>query len=415
MALALALFWWLQQRSGQWQVGTILGVLTVVLLGIAALLRRHLVADAGLGSALGAIPEAWQATSSAARWMALLAGLLLILWAALTGMETVLRPVFPWDAWETWGYVAKTASAYPEAVSERLRRPFFDQSMVPLLQVWQAQVLGEWHGAWVNLPWWLGGCTLLLALYGQLRYAGTSFAGSLLAVLVLAFTPLFTVNMALGGYPELWTCAFYALAVMAACLTVIERSWQQAVLLLAGSILLIFTDHYAAGFSVLLWLAVLGVLLPWRWSLSVLAVVFLVTGFWVLTAGIDVNLPKLGRLVISADQVMLPKARTMQFAFTEAPWGEAAIRLFLDATWGLLWIPVVVVTLYSICQWHDQGLRLLLLVAVPTFLLVMAMLLFSRLQLTVVEGTGINRWLFPLLPVMVFWVGLGFARARRVT
>ena len=414
MALALALFWWLQQRSGEWQVGLVLGLLAVVLTGFCGIAsptsrsRRacwcghECRSDALAGRfSLGSPVDAARIT-------------LLLLWSGLVGTEIGLRPVFPWDAWETWSYVAKTANAHPEAMDERRLQMRLDQSRVPLLQVWQAQAFGQWHAGVVNLPWWLCGHALLLALFGQLRYAGTSFIGSLIIVVLLALTPLFTTNVALGGYPELWTCSLYALAVMAACLAVTRRCWQQAALLLISSMMLVFTDRYAAGFSVLLWLAVLLTLMPWRWSLLVLLASLVSLVGWVFTTGIDFNIPKLGRLIVSAEQVVIPKARAMQFDIAEAPWADAARRLYLDATWGLSWILMAVATVYSVRHWHEPALRLLVLLVWPTFTLIMAMLLFSRLHLAISEGTGINRWLLPLLPVMAFWIGLAFGRPRKI-
>lgn len=413
ISVTLALFWLLQKLSSQWQPEVVLGLLALLLLVAAFVFRRSLRPEAGPFRALSALAQRWRLASLGARLMVVLALSLLALWAALVGSENILRPVFPWDAWETWSYVAKTVSAYPEALHERRMQMRFEQSMVPLLQVWQARALGEWQGGFVNLPWLAAGCALLLALYGQLRYAGACLGGALTAVLILAFTPLFAVNVALGGYPELWTCSFYALAVMAACLAVAERQWQQAVLFLAASILLVFTDRYAAGFSVVLWLVVLGVLLPPRHAFLVLSGILVGVVVWAVTTGIDLNLPKLGRLVVSREEIRVPKALAMSFSMAEAPWADAAVRLFLDATWGLLWPLMIATIALSLYHWRDRALRLLLMVVVPTVLLIMVMMLFSRLQATVVEGTGINRWLFPLLPVMIFWCGLLFARPIR--
>lgn len=412
-ALTLVLFWLLHKVSGQWQPGVVLSLLALILIAAAHLHCRRLRALPGPIDTIGPLADHRRTGLLGQRLGLLSALLLLAFWAAMVGTESVFRPLFPWDAWETWSYVAKLVSTYPDALAQSPVSLRFEQSMVPLLQVWQARVLGGWHGSLVNVPWLAAGFALLLALYGQLRYADVSLGGALAAVLVLAFTPMFTTSVALGGYPELWTCGFFALAVMAASHALSSPGWQQAVLFLITAILVIFTDRYAAGYVALLWLVVLTLVLPWRLWLMALGVVALVLAVWSLTTGIDVELPKLGRVVIRPEQMILPKARLMDFSLTGVPWTVALERLLLDATWGLLWLMMVLIATCSLCQWRDRALRFLLLLVMPTFLLIMMLLLFSRLQAAVVEGTGINRWLLPLIPVIIYWGGLTFARRHR--
>lgn len=412
LALAMVPFWALQQRSGQWQQGVVLFGLAAVAAFLFLLQRRQLLAAAGYVLAAQrphltrfATMPLWQRLA-----LALLFGLI-GLSILLVGAEVWLRPVFPWDAWETWSHVAKTAYFHPDVITERWLAFRFEQSMVPLLQVWQAQALGNWHAALVNTPWLLAGAALLLALYGQLRYLGATALVSALATTALAVAPLYAVNSALAGYPELWTCCCYALAVMAACVWLRERRVGQGILAILTSVLVIFTDRYAAGFSVLLWCALVLAVVPWRWSLAALLLIALGVA-WMVVAGVDVKLPKLGRLVLSTEQVILPKALAMTFSLAEAPWAAAASRLFADATWSVVWVTAAIAGLAACSRIYlrDAGLRFLLVLVPATTVLVMCMLLFSRLQASVVEGTGINRWLFPLLPVLVFWSALVLGR-----
>jgi hypothetical protein len=220
---------------------------------------------AALLAAAGAIPVAWsrgrirQALAPPdvrGEWSGLDKGkrivaivLLAMVVVRLAGLllEIVWRPLFPWDAWMQWATKARVwfeagrivpfvaydawlatypASAYTDPVPNY-------PATVPLLQAWGALALGRWDDALMNLPWFACGAALALAFYGQVRAWGASAFLAAVATYVLMTVPFLDAHIALAGYAELHMAAFYGLAAMAFFLWVRDGDRRQGWLALA--------------------------------------------------------------------------------------------------------------------------------------------------------------------------------------
>jgi hypothetical protein len=184
-----------------------------------------------LGESL-ALPDLrgeWGGVTPWKRWVAM--ALAAVLLARLTGLllEIVWRPLYPWDAWMQWATKARVwfeqgymtpfvefgdwIKAYPP-IAFTDPTPGYPAT-IPLLQVWSALALGRWDDALINLPWFACGVALAFAFFGQLRAWGTSAFIAAVATYLLMTLPLVNTHIALAGYAELHVSAMYGLAAMA--------------------------------------------------------------------------------------------------------------------------------------------------------------------------------------------------------
>jgi len=169
-------------------------------------------------------------------WYALLAWLA-VRYALLLG-EVLRQPLFPWDAWTQWGTKARvwfelhhmvpfvsaitwlggSTSGYVDAA------PHYPAT-VPLLQVWSSLALARWDDAWMNVPWWLLGVALALALYGFFRDQGLAPLFALTGTWLIVSLPILETHVALAGYADLPLACYLTVGALAGFTWIRRRTW----------------------------------------------------------------------------------------------------------------------------------------------------------------------------------------------
>ncbi|MGC9456438.1 MAG: hypothetical protein ACP5DC_02845 [Halothiobacillaceae bacterium] len=273
-SLTIGLFWMLAYLTGGFQAGGVMLILAAVSLGLVASLHRRYRA---WFEAWCSLPRRIRAMN---RWALLLVfGLIALIGVRWLGLlvDVSLRPVFAWDAFTAW-----TLKAHSMFASDRLL-DFVDQLhwlkaptdptvqhamghhyplFVSLVQVWMADATGQWHEAWVNLPWPFLWLSMMLVVFGQLRVAGVTLLVALLGAYLLASLPLLSTHALLGGYADLWLTAFFGAATLALWQALFNREYRQLVLLiLVLPVLLVTKNPNPTGMVLLMWLP----LLWWAW------------------------------------------------------------------------------------------------------------------------------------------------------
>jgi hypothetical protein len=206
---------------------TAAGLVLVALSGIGVTVlmqRRGLLRDRAEPSPLLPEATAW----SRALWYALLA--LTITRIATLTLEAWWRPLFPWDAWETWG--PKTKIWFETRDLNNLYG-HFDNGYPPginLIQVWANLGLGAWDDARMNIAWPLLLGALVLAAYGQARQVGGTPLAAAIVVYLLASIPMLDAHAALAGYADLPLSVTFGLAAIAFFVWVVTDDWPQLVL-----------------------------------------------------------------------------------------------------------------------------------------------------------------------------------------
>jgi hypothetical protein len=353
---------------------------------------------------------------------------LLLIWVALhvalAAVEIFLRPVYPWDAWQTWIYRAKAwffTDGMADLVSreEWLRTDRVDAyttsgyhypGLPSAIPYWAALSLRSWSETLVNIPVLLCSGCIGLALYGQLRVTGVSLLLSVLAVFVLWSTPIFGVHAALGGYADIWMAGFAGLGFVALIAGLGARQLPQLVLGLLMLVLGMLVKEEAVVWLYAALLAIAIVVLPTRvllGSLAVLVIAGVVAGIGGTTY---IDLPLVGVTGLKEARLFIPFVGPIALQAHDV--GPAYIQNFLAmGSWNLLWALLLIALVAAIWPPRNGQRR-----AALVFLLVFAatqIFIFGFTDRGLYAGsyTAINRLPLQFLPALVFALTL-IARSR---
>jgi len=336
---------------------------------------------------------------SRAAWLSLL--LWIALRFALLLIEVSSRPMFPWGAWTQWATKAHVWFA------QGALTPFVDSAAwlagggsytdsapdlpatVPLLQAYIATMLGRWDDALVNLPWWLCGVALVLAVYGFLAGRRIPSWMALIGASLVATLPMLDVHIALAGYADLFSSAYLTIAVLA-CLRAIERR-DLSDIALAALMLVAVPLIKPVG---IVWLALIvpgiaaAALPQWRQRIGiaclVAAVIALGVGFRTgpLSAG-------------SADGAGVTALRD---AVVES-W-------FVFANWNLLWFGALGAALLGRRHLLSARLAPLTLIVASGAVLVLASMFFPPGWSMRIDPVNLNRATLHIAPLVAIWLVL---------
>jgi hypothetical protein len=369
-------------------------------------------------------PAAAGEAEIANKWISILCGLALASltwrgWLALR--EILLRPTFPWDAWDAWAVKSKTwflLGHYAPFVSVQdwLARPTADLFTGPAwsypatlgwMQVWFASAAGDWIEPAVNLPWfalWVG---LLLGHYGQWRALGLSRVRALVFVYILGSLPLIAVHVALAGYADLWIATIFGFGVLA-WLRWIERRERSQLALAAICVLSLPLIKLEGAVWLLLFVGVAGFgLLSRRFRRRVVATIAAVAIVAGLFGVLALPLPGLGWVHIGATTIDIPVIGKLAIAWHGAAFGGVLVALFAQPNWHLLWwlLPLIVVWRWQELREHESLRRLgaLLLLGLGFLLF---LFVFTDAARWAESFTAVNRLILHIVPITVTMLAL---------
>jgi hypothetical protein len=340
-------------------------------------------------------------------------------WIALR--EILLRPTFPWDAWDAWAVKSKAWFLLGHyvpfvPVQEWITRAAPDTftgiawsypGTLGWIQVWFASAAGGWVEPAVNLPWlalWFG---LVLAHYGQWRTLGLSTTRALLGVYVLASLPLVTVHVALAGYADLWVATLFGFAVLAWLRWTTQRERGQLIVFIVSILLLPLLKLEGAVW--LLFFAIAAILseLPRAWKKIALAACAVIMLIGLALGKLMLPLLTLGWVHVAPHTIEVPVLGPLTIA-----WHSGALRgtlqsLFEQPNWNLLWwlAPVVIV-------WRWKTLRASYALCVVAWLLLICtgfllfLFLFTDAARFAESFTAINRLVMHIVPALITLLAL---------
>lgn len=340
-------------------------------------------------------------------------------WLALR--EILLRPTFPWDAWDAWAVKSKTWFLLGHfapfvSMSDWLSQPGQElytsiawryPSTLAWMQVWFASAAGGWNEPMVNLPWfalWLG---LLTGHYGQWRALGLDRVRALVAVYALGSLPLLDVHVALAGYADLWVATFLGFAVLAWMRWMQTRDRGQLVLALICAAVLPMLKLEGAVWLALLALVVVLNALPRRWRWIVAASLAVIVAVGLVAGRLALPLPGLGVMHIRDGVVSIPGFGSLALAFHLSAIADAAGAALVQPNWNVLWwiAPVLVVWRWRRLR-ADSSLQAL----AALLLLGIGFLLFLFVCTAAAQWaesyTAINRLILHLVPATVTLLAL---------
>jgi len=353
------------------------------------------------------------------KWTSVLLGVATasLLWRAwLMLREILLRPTYPWDAWDAWAVKSKTwflIGHYVPFVSVRdwlIQQPpdaytgpaWSYPAGLAWMQVWFASAAGGWIEPLVNLPWfalWLG---LLAAHYGQWRALGLTRAQAMVFVYILGSLPLLAVHVALAGYADLWIAALFGMAVLSWLRWIEQRNRGQLALaaLCALSLPLIKLEG-------VIWLLLLGMLacygaMPRSRRKWLAASLVLALAAMAVIGKLLLPLYGLGWVNVGTHVIDVPILGKLPIAWHSAALGALISSLFAQSNWHLLWwlAPFVV-----IWRWRElrarEATRLLALLLLSAFAFLAFLFIFTDAAQWAESFTAFNRLLMQIVPATV--------------
>jgi hypothetical protein len=356
-------------------------------------------------------------------WQGLGFGLILI-WIATRwlglALEVWWQPLFPWDAWTTWGARAKVWSELqtlapfvaPEAWLADTTGTVHTigawgyPATVSLVAAWPTLVLGTWNESAANLPWLGVPLALGLGFYGQARLWGASPLTALVFVWLVLSVPLFNTHVALAGYADVWMATAYGLALMAFLQWVRTGDQRQGWLAILLMLICVAIKREGLVWAALFIPALLAAKLG-RFSLLMVGGVLVALGalLWML-GGLAFEVPGLGAIRLSADLIQLPLIGEIKLE-NHAPWEPVLRHYFLYSNWHLFPY-LVLLSLIGACVgvWRDPDKawqRAGLAWALGSLAALYFLFFRTEAYLWAVKATSINRLLLHFMPALMFW------------
>ncbi|MDO8861109.1 hypothetical protein Q6D67_05280 [Haliea sp. E1-2-M8] len=336
---------------------------------------------------------------------------------ALIAVELFYRPVFPWDAWQTWMYQAKVwfYSGGPVALDspeEWIRGSGSNTynmqgnhypGLVSAQSYWAATAFGDWSETRVNWPTFFCGLALCLALWGQARAAGANPRISAAACFMLISLPLVGTHLSLAGYADIWLAGFSGLGLIAILRALLNPHPGQLALGFGFMALGLLTKHDAV-----VWLAC-GIALyclvqHLRASLIIVAACSFVATIMALAGVTLITIPGAGQFGVDSGTLLLGPLGTWPLAPNNVT--PAYLKhLYTLGSWNLLWYftPAIIVAIFT--SSHLRSLRAP--IGWLFFLLIASQAVIFGLTAAgawATDGTAANRLLLHVAPVIVFWM-----------
>ncbi len=347
-----------------------------------------------------------------------IAGIFLILILAhlsFDGHEISLRPLFPWDAWASWGYKAKIwfhqggltpIVSGTEWMNTTERLVYTEEArhyppMVSLIQTWTALGLGRWSDTLINLPWLLCAIALGLGFYGQSRALGSTPATAMIFTYLALSMPILDTHVALAGYADLWLATAFSLSAFALLRWADSREPAQllAAALLAAVCPLIKVEGIVWPLVLLgVWLAAAA---PWLLA-AALIIVPLGVGAVIATGGIALDLPGGWHFALDAHRLVLSPLAAVKLEF-QPVWHALFKNLFALGNWHLTWYLIPMVLMLAILRRgiNRTSLPSLTLIGLSSAIFG-GIFMFSDAGRWAQDATAINRVLLHVTPALLF-------------
>ncbi len=444
MAMALSLRWaWMKPVPGRWPM--LLGYSYLLgMIGVAGLLWLQGTLGWPLGGGMPltvsglllvvalVLQYRWRSCDGVAMiredgevnlWQGLAFALILAWviarWLGLA-LEVWWQPLFPWDAWTTWGARAKVWSELqtlvpfvsPEAwLADRTGtlhtiEAWSYPATISLVAAWPTLVLGTWNETAANLPWLGVGLALGLGFYGQARLWGASPLTALVFVWLVMSVPLLNTHVALAGYADLWMATAYGLALMAFLQWVRTGDPRQGWLAILLMLICVAIKREGLVWVALFIPALLAAKLG-RFSLLMVGGVLVALGvlLWAL-GGLALEVPGLGAIRWSADLIQLPLVGEIKLE-NHAPWEPVLRHYFLYSNWHLFaYLLVLSLVAASVSLWRNPEkawLRAGLVWALSSIAALYFLFFWTDAYLWAIKATSINRLLLHFMPAFLFW------------
>lgn len=249
------------------------------------------------------LPDEVRVDRPTSKWVWSLSGIIICLllyrWG-LTIVDLISKPVFPWDGWMSWSAKAKIFYYYQEIpVFARGDAPFWWLSetnrvavnsarhpdFLSLVQTYVAMAWGRWEDGVINLPWVGLVISMMLTVFGGLRYLGVGILPAMLAGYMVISLPIIDSHSSLGSYADLWVGAIFLISTSLLVVSLTYKEWRLMMLFIPFLIIIYLTKNTALVFELVFVIALMWWLFG-RWAVSLLLmglpIVLYFSGDWLL-------------------------------------------------------------------------------------------------------------------------------------
>ncbi len=340
----------------------------------------------------------------------------LLLWRlVILGWQTLHWPLFPWDAWASWGFKAKAwflsghLTDFLEAedwLGGGSQTPYTVQVVdypptVSLIQFWMAKLIGVWRESFINLPWPAAFLALGTAYYGLLRRAVGTILLAMTGTYLLLSLPLLETHVALAGYADLWLCGCFGLAALALFDWLEQREIRYAWLALILALVCTQIKQEGLVWALMLLPPLLLGFLPTGRGLAIIMAGFVALLLIWVSGIVHLELPG-GPLILNSQEIALPGLGHSRLAY-QPLWSTLLREFFLERHWHLLWHgAVAALVLGTRPAFRHTALAAALLVLLQGLGFLFVLFFFSEHSAWARQVTAINRVALPLAPIIVY-------------
>lgn len=333
-------------------------------------------------------------------WLALIAWLALRF--ALLFAEVWWRPLYPWDAWTQWGTKARAwfemksmvpfagvvefVTAAPGTMLWYDAAPHYPGT-VPLLQAWAALLIGRWDDAGANLPWWVTGIALAIALHGAFVMLGLRRLPALVGATMVATLPIVNVHVALAGYADLPMACYLTLGTLAALRAIRSRSAADAVVAAVLLAAMVLVKNPGKAWILMLLPAFICAAVP-RHGLRIAGTMFAAAVFALLVAA-------------RSGITLFGYHFSPQYAM---PWNALFDAYFSFANWNLLWYAAVATAAIAWRQIFSADVAPYTLAVAGGLMFLFIGFAFTNAGAWVEDQSTVNRATLHLAPLVVVWM-----------
>lgn len=359
------------------------------------------------------------------QWLTWLVSGLLAVHVVFIAIELLYRPVFPWDAWQTWMYKAKvwhyagglvpldTPADWLGGASGQIynTQGAHYPGLLPAQAYWAALANGAWSETRVNWPTFLCGLALCLALWSQVLASTRSRLIAACAVYGLISLPIVHTHLSLAGYADIWLAGFSGLGLVALLRGMLEGLTGQAALG-AGFLALGLLTKFDALIWLACGLALYGVIFHGRAVVIALGAAAMILAGLAIVDITTLTLPVLGSVGLDGSTLLLGPLGAWPLTLNNV--APAYVKhLYLMGSWNLLWYLAPLVVIASLLSPSSGKLRSVL----AGFFLILAASQAIVFGFTVAgawaeDGTSLNRVLLQSTPAVVFLLAVALRKTR---
>ena len=324
------------------------------------------------------------------------------------------RDIFPWDAFTTWMYRAKTwtlenRAAEFIAIDQWLKSGGAGFSIsaahypisVSAIAAFAATLSGGWSDQSASMPWFFVTLAnaLLMAGLCRLEHTGTKLI-PIIGCTALVTAPLVHIHGVFAGYADIWIMGTSGMGLASICIWTRQRSPS---ILYLGFLLLSLGCFWKIEGWVWLVLGILVAVLHWLWQRlgrKAVPIIMLLATIFLLLQPLDLG--ELGTWGVDADGVQLGNVGTVGLN----PYNP--IHDYLEMTFWqgnfLLVLPLYLIALISIAMLRSRHLNGYLLVGISIFVCHGIIFGLSAYSEYAQLGTAVNRLVLQTLPVFILTI-----------